>query len=285
MAVASTTVLSFDIGIKNLAWCVTTLSGEIFTIDGWGNYNLLEERERETVEDKGILCGKCSAKAKYTSSLGVTCARHVPTERPIWKDLSGIPYSKLPAMADIKSKLQEKLVKPLPKGKEAMVSRLQEFMSLPIQKKKVPHAAAIDVSQMHDSLRRFVQSQLQGFLKQLTEVRIENQPVLKNPVMKTIQILLFATLRDAIYDLRPKVPVFKLVHAGVKVKGAAKGDQGYKERKQGSENRTLEVLRNGKVVRKEYWKDFLEKHKKRSDLADAFCMCLDAYPESAYSKT
>ena len=278
-------MLSFDIGIKNLAWCVTTLSGEIFTIEGWGNYNLLEERERETMEDKGMLCGKCSAKAKYTSSLGVTCARHVPAERPIWKDLSGTPYTKLPALAELKAKLQEALVKPLPKGKEAMVTRLQEFVSLPVQKKKVPHAAAIDVAQMHDSLRRFVQSQLQSFFKALTEVRLENQPVLKNPVMKTIQILLFATLRDAIYQTRAQVPVFKLVHAGMKVKGAAKGDEGYKERKQGSEDRTLEILRNGKVARKDFWKDFLERHKKRSDLADAFCMCLDAYPPSAYSKT
>ena len=279
----SQTILSFDIGIKNLAWCITQKqSGEIFQILGWSNYNLLEERETEAPTAKGPVCGSCSAKAKYTSQKGLSCARHPPATHPILKDLSGVALTKIPGMPELKAILQTKGVKPLPKGKDAMVDKLKEFYSVPVTKIKVPHAAAIDISKIHDSMRNFVQSQISPHFQAITEVRLENQPVLKNPVMKTIQILLFATLRDAIVNHgKNPVPTFKLVHAGTKVKGKESGDKGYKSRKEGSEIRTLEYLNKPLFLRATEWKTFFEGHKKRSDLADAFCMCLDGHGISA----
>lgn len=278
------TILSFDIGIKNLAWCILKKqTGELFTLVGWGNYNLLEDRETEAPIEKGKTCMSCAAAAKYNSKQGNSCGRHIPASYPVLKDLSGAILTKIPKQAVVKQLLQAKNVKPLPKGQEAMVERLKEFYSLPILKKKVPHAAAIDVSKIHDSLRKFIETNLTGFFSQLTEVRLENQPVLKNPVMKTIQMLLFATLRDAIYEkkLGNPIPVFKLVHAGMKVKGKESGDKGYKARKEGSENRTKEALGQGsKIQNASEWLIFFEKHKKRSDLADAFCMSLDGMTAS-----
>jgi len=280
----SKTILSFDIGIKNLAWCVTQQkAGEVFQILGWGNYNLLEGKETEgSKEDKGPVCGSCAAKAKYVSQKGISCARHIPATHPILKDLSGTALTKLPAVNGLKALLQVKGVKPLPKGKDALVEKLKEFYSIPAPKIKVPHAAAIDISKMHDSIRAFASGNLRPFYGQLTEVRLENQPVLKNPVMKTIQILLFATLRDDVIAVRKTdCPTFKLVHAGMKVKGKESGDKGYKARKDGSEARTLESLIPSKVQKAGEWKAFFEGHKKRSDLADAFCMCLDGHGISA----
>lgn len=279
----SKTILSFDIGIKNLAWCVTQQkAGEVFQILGWGNYNLLEERETEAAASKGPVCNLCSAKAKYISQKGISCARHVPQSHPILKDLSGVSLTKLPAVNLLKNLVQAKGVKPLPKGKDALIEKLKEFYSIPAPKIKVAHAAAIDISKMHDSIRGFIRSNLTPFYGQLTEVRLENQPVLKNPVMKTIQILLFATLRDDILGVRKSdCPIFKLVHAGMKVKGKESGDKGYKARKEGSESRTLESFVSSKVQKANEWKSFFEGHKKRSDLADAFCMCLDGHGISA----
>ena len=279
----SKTILSFDIGIKNLAWCVTQQkAGEIFQILGWGNYNLLEERETESPSAKGPLCTSCAAKAKYISQKGLSCGKHIPPTHPVLKDLSGAVLNKLPAVNILKNLLQAKAVKPLPKGKDLMVEKLKEFYSIPAPKIKVPHAAAIDISKIHDSIRSFVRNILTPFYGQLTEVRLENQPVLKNPVMKTIQILLFATLRDSVLETRKTdVPIFKLVHAGTKVKGKESGDKGYKARKEGSEARTLESLVPTKVQKADTWKSFFEAHKKRSDLADAFCMCLDGHGISA----
>jgi hypothetical protein len=278
----SNSTLAFDIGIKNLAWCITTLSGERLWIRGWGNFNLLEGRETEQPTEAKAKCKLCSAAQKYTSAAGFTCGKHVPSSHPLLKDASGVVFQKIPSLPVLKTALLEKGVRPLPKAKEEIVTKLKEFYSVPIKKVKVPHAAAIDVSVMHDALRNFVQGQLKPFFKELGEVRLENQPVLKNPVMKTIQILLFATLRDALYEQAHRVPVFKLVHAGTKVKGKETGDKGYKARKDGSEARALEVLQLPKVHDGARWKQFFESHKKRSDLADAFCMCLDVYPVSAY---
>lgn len=278
----SNSILAFDIGIKNLAWCITTLSGERLWIRGWGNFNLLEGRETEQSTEAKAKCKFCSVAQKYTCSLGQTCGKHVPPTHPLLKDASGVVFQKIPSLAILKSALTEKGVRPLPKTKDELVTIIKEFYSIPLKKVKVPHAAAIDVSVMHDAIRNFIQSQLKPFFKELGEVRLENQPVLKNPVMKTIQILLFATLRDALYEHKQRVPVFKLVHAGTKVKGKEKGDKGYKARKEGSESRALEVLQLPKINDGVRWKQFFEGHKKRSDLADAFCMCLDVYPESAY---
>jgi len=266
-------VLCFDIGIKNLAWCITSLSGETISIVGWGNYNLLEDREAESAGPKAATCGHCAAKAKFTSVHGLSCQRHIPATAPLLKDASGVVFTKVPSAPELRAALSVKGIRPMPKTKDAMYTAVQAFSSVPVVKIKVPHAAAMDMAKLHDSLRRFVDT-LVPFFPQISEVRLENQPVLKNPVMKTVQILLYATLRDRMISAAP-VPPFKLVHAGMKVKGAAVGDTGYAARKKGSEDRAEAKLST--VVHSAHWLAFFKTHKKRSDLADAFCMCLDAY--------
>lgn len=273
--------LCFDIGIKNLAWCITTASGEQLTINGWGNYNLLEERASEGAGAKAPSCSSCAAKARFSSSVGLSCARHVPASAPLIKDASGVVLTKMPSAPQLRALLVEKGVKPMPKTKEAMITAVQAFASLPVVKVKVPHAAAIDVAQIHDAMRRFVTKELVPFFGLLGEVRLENQPVLKNPVMKTVQMLLYATLRDAYLNAgHPMIP-FKLVHAGMKVKGKATGTEGYADRKKGSEERAEAALLKQTLVRGVEWLSFFKGNKKRSDLADAFCMCLDAVPAAA----
>jgi hypothetical protein len=106
--------------------------------------------------------------------------------------------------------------------------------------------------------------------KKATHILLENQPVLKNPTMKSVQILLFATLRDL---LQPNPPQLLLVHASKKVQGTKSGDAGYKERKQGSEDRVRNTYT--KLADSQKWKEFFEGHGKKNDLADAFSMCLD----------
>jgi hypothetical protein len=104
-----------------------------------------------------------------------------------------------------------------------------------------------------------------------TTILLENQPVLKNPTMKSVQILLFATLRDI---LQPNPPALKLVHAGKKVQVDTKGDEGYKDRKAASEAKVRKVLAET-IVDGARWLTFFGSHTKKNDLADAFCMCID----------
>jgi hypothetical protein len=88
--------------------------------------------------------------------------------------------------------------------------------------------------------------------------------------MKSLQILLFATLRERL----PGVMV-GFVHASRKTQGATGGDKGYAERKKASEGRVEEWFTKENVVEKGKWKNFLAGQHKKSDLCDALCMCLD----------
>ena len=123
---------------------------------------------------------------------------------------------------------------------------------------------------LHDAIRKFVGDHVALF-RTATTILLENQPVLKNPTMKSVQILLFATLRDM---LQPGPPVLKLVHAGKKVQVDEKGDAGYKDRKAASEAKVRKILEE-KTVDSAKWITFFGSHTKKNDLADAFCMCID----------
>ena len=164
----------------------------------------------------------------------------------------------------------------LPKTKLAAIAKIQEHVSIPLQKTADAASAVkktFDTAAIHDSIYRFIQRDFITFFPRLKEVRIENQPAFKSPIMKTVQVLLYATLRD-LFRITGPIPPFKLVHAGVKVKGKETGDKGYKARKDGSEKRVRDILTKTEDNAK--WLAFFDAHTKRSDLADALCMCADA---------
>ncbi len=271
---SSKTVLSFDIGIRNLAWCVlekesTTATWQIL---GWQNYDLIDE---VGVDDKKkTKCHVCSAKPRFSGVLSGTpyqsCPKHCPPSRPAIRDASGNLMLGLPGMKILKDILTEKGVKKTSTMvRETVLTTLQEYYSLPIIIKK-KKSTEYDLTRIHDGIRNLVTANATLFAS-CGEILLENQPVLKNPTMKSVQILLFATLRDI---LQPAPPPLFLVHAGKKAKGAT-GDSGYKERKNASEARVVEFLKKQTLMKKGEWLTFFETQKKRSDLADALSMSLD----------
>ena len=54
------------------------------------------------------------------------------------------------------------------------------------------------------------------------------------------------------------------------------GDAGYKSRKDASEAKVLQILEGGKVTEPAKWLSLFKGSSKKSDLADALCMCWDA---------
>ena len=259
-------MLSFDIGIRNLAWCVLEKGdGATWTIRGWQNYDLIEE---VGVDDKKKLtCHVCSAKPRFYGRGYQACAKHCT--KPPLRDASGVYLTNVPGMKVMKDFLKEKDVKAGPMVKSAVMDAILDYVSLPlvIKKKKTNEYNLVAI---HDSIRNLVTANRELFGK-CDQILLENQPVLKNPTMKSVQILLFATLRDL---LQPVPPDLFLVHASKKAAGT-KGDAGYKERKNASEARVLEFLKKQNVIGKGGWLSFFEIQKKRSDLADALSMSLD----------
>jgi hypothetical protein len=273
MATQIQRIVSFDIGIRNLAWCCMrrdcSAESNLYTVEGWENEDLLAETSGSATK---ITCIKCSAKATHSTGTLFFCGRHSSSEKPVLRDLSGALVKKIPSQAVLKVLFAQKAIVPMPKTREATLQKLAEFYTLPLEQKKKKKAVDTELSVLHDAIRAMVLKHKTLF-QTATAIHLENQPVLKNPTMKTVQILLYATLRDL---LGPSPPAIRLIHAGVKVKGKTSGDKGYKERKQGSEEKVAELFRGGKIQDKEHWQAHLAKHSKQNDLTDAFCMCVDA---------
>jgi predicted RNase H-like nuclease len=95
--------------------------------------------------------------------------------------------------------------------------------------------------------------------------------------MKTTQILLYSIIRNKFIEDNILDVNFHQISANRKSKGATKGNEGYKERK----NITIERLKSAHEKEEyvfenntfENWKNT----SKKDDMADAFCMCVDFY--------
>jgi len=259
-------VVCFDIGIKNLAFChLKSIADEKFELLGWENVNLLAPSEGAEIIKT---CFGCKSKATYE---GGSCGRHAV--KPPITDLSGNKLMKIPSVAVLREILLQK--EPTTKKsaqKGDLVEALKKYYSFPLIRIKEPRAVNVDLCYLHDCIRTLVKKESATWAL-ATDICLENQPVFKNPQMKSVQMILFATIRDI---LQPNPPIVRFVHAGMKVKGAAKGDEGYKERKKGSEDRVDAAIKSGKLVDT---RGLISKYKtaaKKNDLADAFSMAMDA---------
>ena len=250
--------ICFDIGIKNLAWCCYNSDNK--KILGWQNYDLINDGDVVDVKEK-YKCLACNKNALYTYDTKYYCAKH--TLKPIFKDLSGNIIKKMPNVSVLKEVTKQN------GKKEELFDYVRKNYCLLIEKKKATKKA-FDLEALHDSIRKFVLDNKEIFY-QAKQIGLENQPVLKNPTMKTVQVLLYATLRDI---LQPIVPKMRLIHAGKKVKGKATGEAGYKDRKDASIQETKEFLK--KNTQESKFVDMFNNSKKQNDLADALLMCLNA---------
>jgi hypothetical protein len=274
-------VLAFDIGIKNLAWCCADVSPAVTTIRGWANENLVSggTAEADAAADKCSSCGKKAGFFYEPTGKGY-CVRHCPPLTPALRDLSGNVLKKIPAVSVLKA-IAERLDadKPALKTKTSVLAFLKLHMCFPKVKVLVKKVDLVDI---HEGIRTFILRNVELF-SSCTEILLENQPAYKNPVMKSVQMMLFATLRDLCRSSsaasgQANPPPVRLVHAGRKTQGATGGDEGYAERKGASEARVLAAFRAGKVVsegRNATDLEWFAAQKKRSDLADCLCMVMD----------
>ena len=268
-------ILAFDIGIKNLAYCVLEKTARD-SIIAWENVNIFTD---STVEElPKVVCSRCQSKPKfYVKRITITqqseehiqfyCQRHLPPDRPQIKDNSGNNYDSIPSLTALKElAVKSKSGKPNKQTKDAWVELLEKQYAFPLKKEKKRQVMHAGLEAFHDALVKVVRDRW-DIIKTCNVILLENQPVFKNPTMKSVQVLLFATLRGAFIEHKLPVPRVHLVHASKKV-AAEKGDAGYAARKEGSETRAAAWIQGE-------WKELFNAAKKKSDLADALCMCLD----------
>ncbi len=216
-------VLSFDVGIKNLAYCL--IDSDDKTIDDWGILNVSIDPHCSHCNSKnGKQCDK-SAKIICDNDF-MLCSSH--------KQLKC--YSKLKK-------------KNLPKNKNPLL-RLGENIVGELKKK-------------------------QKFLD-VDHVLIENQPALKNPTMKSVQMLVYSYfLINGVTNVESSIKNIEMINARNKLK-AYKGDpidckikDKYKKTKfLGIQYCKIMIEENNKIDQK--YRDQFEESKKKDDLSDSY---------------
>lgn len=262
-------MLALDIGIKNLAYCVADpiQDSSGLTIRAWSLVNLTN---LENISSPS--CYQCSKPAKAKGPGGLVCKKHIPKGSQIFDDATGKPITKQPTVQQLQSFLRAKGLET--KGQRtALMTKIETIATMPLVKKKSVMSFADNTMNLHDAIRGWIERDWLH-LSGVKHVYIEHQPVLKNPVMKTVQILIFASLRDRYLAEGCSVD-FHFVHAGKKVK-AEVGDAGYKDRKAGGEARVKDYLEKSALLKDAEWLAWWRTQPKKDDLADTLCMLLDA---------
>jgi hypothetical protein len=232
-------VLSFDIGIKNLAYC---LMNDNKIID-WSNVNI------DPTEIKKYFCKVCGKKAKFYEENTFYCKRHIT--RQLLFENEKISISKIKKIIPIRFKT-----------KQEYIDYLEKHYALPIKKDIVKK---MTFEELFTNVNNLIKNKWSCCFSKAKVILIENQPTLKNPRMKTIQILVYTLLR--LYAERDNIkpfPSYSLVNPK-KVKNST-----YLERKKINEERALEYITEHNMK----WIDFFNNTTKKSDLADALVMIL-----------
>jgi len=266
-------MLALDIGIKHLAYCVakpsTDISGLKIKVEHWSLVNLTDLNDTAKA-----CCETCGKPAKAMSPKGLVCGRHLVKDNQIFDEATGKPITKAATNSQMIAFLKAKGLDH--KGNRTQLfEKVRNIVTLPLVKAKSVASFADNTTRLHDAIRGWITRDWEK-LRHVKDVYIEHQPVLKNPVMKTVQLLIFASLRERFLSNGLSVATH-FVHAGKKVKGAEVGDAGYKDRKAGGEARARDYLSKFPIVSDQQdWLRWWLGQTKKDDLADCLCMCLDA---------
>ena len=275
----SYTVAAFDLGIKNLSYCVASfdVSGSLVEIKAWANLNLLadgaasQSQTRCINEVAGRVCGGPASfqNVPIQKLLCKKCAKK--SAKPIL-DISGTK------LADWRLWASDRLTQlglTAAEAKKAKKSDIEEkagaFRLMPY---KAPKVKGVSLQQILVGMETCLNTELPR-LAVADVIRIENQPSEFAPHMKSIQIMLFVLIDHRLRGEHGWTGRIEFANAGVKTRGtgAGVGKDAKRSRKLAGITKVTEVLGQvASVAEKLAW---WQGQAKQDDLADAFLMCLD----------
>lgn len=280
--------LGFDMGIRNLAYCLIRHEADkkTWTILAWDNIDLLEGGVSSQDAKKCVACGGA---AKWIQGSDNTkwcqaCAtqkrvKKRATLKPAFPTIPcGLAVAPLRALA-----LSEGVEDAKKQKKDALVFWASQRYLMPWKPVK---ATDSPLNTIRVAMDKWLDSSLPT-LAQATLIRLENQPVMKGPTMKSVQIILFTLLAHRLEKEYGWKGSIEFVHAGVKTRdstttsvAAATTDEkaktaadgkAYRARKNAAEDSATEMLTKAGATT---WLEFFKSRSKKSDLADAFLMAL-----------
>ena len=239
-------ILSFDVGIKNLAYCIVSFNDNEnmlnHSIEEWGVIDIMEKFLKKnitcSVNKKGKLCNAIAINSVTSNDKCIGFCK-----KKTCQAIANSSYSK-------KELKKVKIIN------TKSVSQLDMTGEMIIKLKQLPYLLNTDI------------------------VVIENQPVLKNPTMKSIQMVLYSYF--LIYGYVPNdsqisnIALFNAgrkldIYNGPKIDGI-KDQSTYAGRKKLSIEYTKYFLKENPEKLK-----FFNDHKKKDDLADSYLQCLTFY--------
>ena len=274
-----TRLLSFDVGIKNLAYCILDLSQNDLNIVEWNVLNLCDSQNNTTIQQhtcteiqkNGKCCGK---KAKYFKNNTYNCEKHAKNSKKYQlpkKEHSAASLKKM-KMEQLREFRQRTLgilgiSQECPTKKDDIIQELlrkfreMEWEVLSIPKKS--NASKTDLITIGRELHRQLGNN--PIMSTVTHVIIENQisPIANR--MKTIQGMI------AQHFIGLGVSNIEFVSSGNKLKDLAKQSDAktnYKKNKQDGIFYCEKFLREN--VKHESWMMVLRESNKKDDLADCF---------------
>lgn len=286
-------VVSFDIGIKNMAYCFLSVSGEQFEILDWNVLNLMDEvlkenrvcdcliskkKNKKTIENEVVkTCGK---KAKYSSPTGdkhlceihakkseeywMPCKEKIPSSIKKLKLDDLINFGKTIGLTDFPSSKKEILDK--------ILEKIESRTLKPLIKSRSKTASETDLITVGRNMtKKLEELDHQG----ITHVIIENQISTLATRMKTIQGMLTQ------YYIMKDIQEIEFISSFNKLKAFAKAPEKnekkdvektdkdkYKERKADGIAICTKFLDENPLLTT--WKKGFEESKKKDDLADCF---------------
>jgi len=272
-------LVSFDVGIKNMAYCFFDISGENIGVKDWNVINLMPDANKNTVlcncnitikgnkkKDIKSTIKPCGNKAKYTKNELYFCEKHaktcnllIPSKSHKSGSLNKMKTDELKQMASsfniIPGNTKKFIIK-------QMLEYFDKHSLEPILKSK-SNASNIDLITIGKNIK--IEFDKVDF-SQVECVIIENQisPIANR--MKSIQGMLaqyFIMRHDSIH--------IDFLSSSNKLKGFEKEhdtvDSNYKQHKMDAVFHTKRILENPFFS---HWKSHVIEHKKIDDLADAF---------------
>lgn len=273
-------IAAFDLGIKNLSYCVAEFdgSGGLVGIRRWANLNLLADGAEAQSQTR---CG-CGGPASWANRNGavttIWCKKCVKkgaagTKPPL--DIS----VKAPKLADWRAWALAGLGVTEAEAKKMTKAVLEErATAVRLMPYKAPKAKGVTLQSLLAAMEVCLDSEL-AWLAAADRIRLENQPSEFAPHMKSVQIMLFTLIDHRLRVEKGWKGAMEFVSASVKTRGAAvaAGKENKRARKVAGIERVTKLLTEAGVsdsaslTHLTWW----SAQAKRDDLADAFLMCVD----------
>ena len=259
-------ILSIDVGIKNLAYCLFEVKNDV-------EYSVIKWNVIDLVSDQKYVCGVkkkkgdcCTYVAKYCKNNEYFCKKHAKSSDHYIianTELNPIKYKRLPCYK-LKPLVLNQGIE-LDENIKYNKTQLLELLNTFVDNKcfdivSVKKCSAVNLVMLGRSLCENFDKEFEGI--NIDCVIIENQISPLASKMKTIQGMI------AQYFIMNNVKTIEFISASNKLKQWVKKKTTYNERKKLGIAITIDLVNDNNQF-KPWDKHFID-HKKKDDLADAF---------------